>query len=232
MAGILFEDIFDVKDIDPDGKKFDRGKELWVQLTRASLTQICVIMSWNVKKNKCDQSCNPVSFPRHTVCLFSLGFFLQCHVFTVRASHLKWTWSWMWTLRFTLSTSVSKYTQMCNTLKNRKRTTLDYTIALLSLQDHGAVHKIHSYTICTGHTTVHYKALLYTQLHYRGSRIREQYTHGYTISTAVFNTHSCTQDTHTHSCVQYKQLYTVHTITHLSFQGMHTATQYAIIHLE
>lgn len=25
MAGILFEDIFDVKDIDPDGKKFDRG---------------------------------------------------------------------------------------------------------------------------------------------------------------------------------------------------------------
>lgn len=26
MAGILFEDIFDVKDIDPDGKKFDRGR--------------------------------------------------------------------------------------------------------------------------------------------------------------------------------------------------------------
>lgn len=26
MAGILFEDIFDVKDIDPDGKKFDRGE--------------------------------------------------------------------------------------------------------------------------------------------------------------------------------------------------------------
>lgn len=25
MAGVLFEDIFDVKDIDPDGKKFDRG---------------------------------------------------------------------------------------------------------------------------------------------------------------------------------------------------------------
>ena len=25
MAGILFEDIFDVKDIDPDGKKFERG---------------------------------------------------------------------------------------------------------------------------------------------------------------------------------------------------------------
>ena len=26
MAGVLFEDIFDVKDIDPEGKKFDRGK--------------------------------------------------------------------------------------------------------------------------------------------------------------------------------------------------------------
>jgi len=25
MAGVLFEDIFDVKDIDPDGKKFQRG---------------------------------------------------------------------------------------------------------------------------------------------------------------------------------------------------------------
>lgn len=28
MAGILFEDIFDVKDIDPDGKKFDRGENM------------------------------------------------------------------------------------------------------------------------------------------------------------------------------------------------------------
>ena len=27
MAGILFEDIFDVKDIDPDGKKFERGEK-------------------------------------------------------------------------------------------------------------------------------------------------------------------------------------------------------------
>jgi len=26
MAGILFDDLFHVKDIDPDGKKFDRGK--------------------------------------------------------------------------------------------------------------------------------------------------------------------------------------------------------------
>ena len=28
MAGVLFEDIFDVKDIDPEGKKFDRGEYL------------------------------------------------------------------------------------------------------------------------------------------------------------------------------------------------------------
>ena len=25
MSGVLFEDIFDVKDIDPEGKKFERG---------------------------------------------------------------------------------------------------------------------------------------------------------------------------------------------------------------
>jgi hypothetical protein len=28
MDDIIFEDIFDVKDIDPDGPKFDRGKYL------------------------------------------------------------------------------------------------------------------------------------------------------------------------------------------------------------
>lgn len=32
MSGIVFEDIFDVKDIDPDGKKFDRGKFYHYQL--------------------------------------------------------------------------------------------------------------------------------------------------------------------------------------------------------
>lgn len=29
MAGVLFEDIFDVKDINPEGKKFDRGMTVW-----------------------------------------------------------------------------------------------------------------------------------------------------------------------------------------------------------
>ena len=28
MSGVLFEDIFDVKDIDPDGKKFERGESI------------------------------------------------------------------------------------------------------------------------------------------------------------------------------------------------------------
>lgn len=42
MAGILFEDIFDVKDIDPDGKKFDRGEEQWVQLTLADICALCL----------------------------------------------------------------------------------------------------------------------------------------------------------------------------------------------
>lgn len=30
MAGVVFEDIFDVKDIDPGGKKFDRGRSLYL----------------------------------------------------------------------------------------------------------------------------------------------------------------------------------------------------------
>ena len=30
MAGVVFEDIFDVKDIDPGGKKFDRGKIIFL----------------------------------------------------------------------------------------------------------------------------------------------------------------------------------------------------------
>lgn len=41
MAGILFEDIFDVKDIDPDGKKFDRGV-LLVITNKQTKTGPCV----------------------------------------------------------------------------------------------------------------------------------------------------------------------------------------------
>lgn len=34
MAGVLFEDIFNVKDIDPEGKKFDRGRKLFLNFCR------------------------------------------------------------------------------------------------------------------------------------------------------------------------------------------------------
>ena len=37
MAGILFEDIFDVKDIDPDGKKFERGRMKYVAIRKQHL---------------------------------------------------------------------------------------------------------------------------------------------------------------------------------------------------
>ena len=37
MAGVLFEDIFNVKDIDPEGKKFDRGESE----THFTLSSIC-----------------------------------------------------------------------------------------------------------------------------------------------------------------------------------------------
>lgn len=40
MAGVLFEDIFDVKDIDPEGKKFDRGK--FLTLHRTSIKEVAL----------------------------------------------------------------------------------------------------------------------------------------------------------------------------------------------
>lgn len=32
MAGVLFEDIFNVKDIDPEGRKFDKGKKKFLKV--------------------------------------------------------------------------------------------------------------------------------------------------------------------------------------------------------
>jgi len=43
MAGVLFEDIFDVKDIDPDGKKFDKGA-FFISLTVLSFVILHYIM--------------------------------------------------------------------------------------------------------------------------------------------------------------------------------------------
>lgn len=41
MAGVLFEDIFNVKDIDPEGKKFDRGKFTIKFASRYDPTSVC-----------------------------------------------------------------------------------------------------------------------------------------------------------------------------------------------
>lgn len=41
MAGVLFEDIFNVKDIDPEGKKFDRGKSITFVTSSCVYKQCC-----------------------------------------------------------------------------------------------------------------------------------------------------------------------------------------------
>ena len=46
MAGILFEDIFDVKDIDPDGKKFDRVSRLHCESESFKMDLILDINNW------------------------------------------------------------------------------------------------------------------------------------------------------------------------------------------
>lgn len=48
MAGILFEDIFDVKDIDPDGKKFDRGTLIKSELM-SSYNACTVLLSFSTE---------------------------------------------------------------------------------------------------------------------------------------------------------------------------------------
>ena len=46
MAGVLFEDIFDVKDIDPEGKKFDRVSRLHCESESFKMDLILDINSW------------------------------------------------------------------------------------------------------------------------------------------------------------------------------------------
>ena len=45
MASTLFEDIFDVKDIDPDGKKFERGSML---LDSTPMPMECFVLQFHV----------------------------------------------------------------------------------------------------------------------------------------------------------------------------------------
>lgn len=46
MAGVLFEDIFNVKDIDPEGKKFDRGKYPKKTVRLGDVVWLCEVMSF------------------------------------------------------------------------------------------------------------------------------------------------------------------------------------------
>merc|ERR1712150_236795 len=46
MAGVLFEDIFDVKDMDPEGKKFDRVSRLHCESESFKMDLILDINDW------------------------------------------------------------------------------------------------------------------------------------------------------------------------------------------
>ncbi|EAT48304.1 AAEL000677-PA [Aedes aegypti] len=46
MSGILFEDIFNVKDMDPEGKKFDRASRLHCESESFKMDLILDINSW------------------------------------------------------------------------------------------------------------------------------------------------------------------------------------------
>jgi len=46
MAGVLFEDIFDVKDIDPEGKKFDRVSRLHCESESFKMDLILDVNTW------------------------------------------------------------------------------------------------------------------------------------------------------------------------------------------
>lgn len=46
MAGVLFEDIFNVKDIDPEGKKFDRGRSLYRYKYWKIRTEVMFILTY------------------------------------------------------------------------------------------------------------------------------------------------------------------------------------------
>lgn len=53
MAGVLFEDIFDVKDVDPDGKKFDRGKGQGVNFSSFFLSFVVLsVLLYNFVTNQ------------------------------------------------------------------------------------------------------------------------------------------------------------------------------------
>lgn len=46
MTGVLFEDIFNIKDMDPEGKKFDRASRLHCESESFKMDLILDINSW------------------------------------------------------------------------------------------------------------------------------------------------------------------------------------------
>lgn len=54
MAAVLFEDIFDIKNIDPEGKKFDRGKFLKSYIDINNQIIVChIACDWFPSKHCC-----------------------------------------------------------------------------------------------------------------------------------------------------------------------------------
>jgi len=62
MAGVLFEDIFDVKDIDPEGKKFDRGESSLRVLIFYAYGTIYKFLIQNLRKSRLQSGLCPVKF--------------------------------------------------------------------------------------------------------------------------------------------------------------------------
>ena len=62
MAGVLFEDIFDVKDIDPEGKKFDRGESSLPVLIFYAYGTIYKLLIQNLRKSRLQSGLCPVKF--------------------------------------------------------------------------------------------------------------------------------------------------------------------------
>ena len=62
MAGVLSEDIFDVKDIDPEGKKFDRGESSLRVLIFYAYGTIYKFLIQNLRKSRLQSGLCPVKF--------------------------------------------------------------------------------------------------------------------------------------------------------------------------
>ena len=61
MAGVLFEDIFDVKDIDPEGKKFDRGESSLRFIIFYAYGTIYKLLIQNLRKSRLQSGLCPVN---------------------------------------------------------------------------------------------------------------------------------------------------------------------------